>query len=378
MYLTKSRNTVTGLEAPINKIIKGDSIEILQQLPENSIDLIFADPPYNLQLQQDLWRPNHTHVDGVDDEWDQFDSFDTYDAFTREWLLGARRIMKDTATIWISGTYHNIFRVGNLLQDLGFWVLNTITWFKPNAMPNFRGTRLKNDVEFVIWAKYSEKSTYTFHHHLMKEFNDQKQLGSVWTIPVCGGAERLKDANGKKLHPTQKPEELLKRILLASSDVGDVVLDPFLGSGTTAAVAKQLHRHWIGIERDEIYIEAAQKRLSEVIPLLPSDPYIQHSSQEKPVRVPFSKLLQQQHLQPGQTLYLDSPEATAKILEDGQIEANGFVGSIHRVGAKIKNAPSCNGWVHWYYVDEMSGVRKPIDTLRQKIRDNGTMEAIGK
>ena len=221
----------------VNRIIKGDCIETLQKLPEGSVDLIFADPPYNLQLQQDLWRPNHTHVAAVDDKWDQFDDFAAYDAFTRSWLLAARRVMKKTSTIWVSGTYHNIFRVGNILQDLDFWILNTITWFKPNAMPNFRGTRLKNDVEFVIWAKYSEKSKYTFHHHLMKQFNDSKQLGSVWTIPVCGGAERLKDETGKKLHSTQKPEELLKRIILASSNVSDVVLDPFLGSGTTAAVA---------------------------------------------------------------------------------------------------------------------------------------------
>jgi modification methylase len=367
---------MTTLEPWIDQILRGDSIDILQQLPENSVDLVFADPPYNLQLQQELWRPNHTHVNGVNEDWDQFDDFDAYDAFTRAWLLGGRRVMKTTGTLWISGTYHNIFRVGNLLQNLGFWILNTITWFKPNAMPNFRGTRLKNDVEFVIWAKYSESSTYTFHHHLMKQFNDQKQLGSVWTIPVCGGAERLKDANGKKLHPTQKPEELLKRILLASSDVGDVVLDPFLGSGTTAAVAKQLRRRWIGIERDDIYIQAAQKRIDQIVPLPTTEPLIQHSFVEKPVRVPFLSLLEQNYLHPGQLLYLDTPDATATILQDGQIEANGFIGSIHRVGAQIKNAPSCNGWVHWYYMDEITGQRHPIDVLRQEIRKNGEFQLV--
>src|SRR5688572_181902 len=211
---------------PIDTILQGDSLEVLKSLPDACVDLIFADPPYYLQLQNDLWRPNQTQVDAVDDEWDQFDDFAAYDAFTRAWLEQSRRVMKETATIWISGTYHNIFRVGNILQDLGFWILNTITWYKPNAMPNFRGTRLKNDVEFVIWAKYSATSRYTFNHQLMKQFNDEKQLGSVWTIPVCTGPERLKDGDGKKLHPTQKPEELLKRILLASSQVGNIVLDP--------------------------------------------------------------------------------------------------------------------------------------------------------
>src|SRR5712691_7012705 len=220
-------------ELPINQILKGDTLTVLPALPKASIDLIFADPPYNLQLQQELWRPNLTQVDAVDDDWDQFDNFAAYDEFTRAWLKAAREVMKDTATIWVSGSYHNIFRVGTIMQDLGFWLLNTITWFKPNAMPNFRGTRLKNDVEFVIWAKRSEKARYTFNHHQMKQFNFGKQLGSMWEIPVCGGQERLKDSEGKKLHPTQKPEELLKRIIVASSKPGDIVLDPFLGSGTT-------------------------------------------------------------------------------------------------------------------------------------------------
>jgi DNA modification methylase len=353
---------------PINQILRGDSRDLLLSLPAKSVDLIFADPPYNLQLQQDLWRPNQTQVDGVDDEWDQFEDFAAYDAFTREWLLGARHVMKNTATIWISGTYHNIFRVGQTLQDLGFWILNTISWFKPNAMPNFRGTRLKNDVEFVIWAKYSEKSTYTFNHHQMKQFNDGKQLGSVWTIPVCAGPERLKDANGKKLHPTQKPEELLKRIILASSAPGSLVLDPFLGSGTTAAVAKQLHRNWIGIERDNVYINAAQSRIDSVQQLLFSDPIIEHGLQEKPARIPFSALLDHHYLQPGQHLILDSPECIGTILENGNIEANGYKGSIHHVGAQVKMSPSCNGWVHWLYEDETTGERKPINDLRNKVR----------
>ena len=256
------------------------------------------------------------------------------------------------------------------MQDLDFWILNTVTWFKPNAMPNFKGTRLKNDVEFVIWAKKTEKGSYTFNHHQMKQFNDAKQLGSVWTIPVCGGQERLKDAEGKKLHSTQKPEELLKRIILASSKPDDVVLDPFSGTGTTAAVAKQLHRRWIGIERDEVYVRAAQNRIDNVQPLLPIDPLIAELFQEKPVRVPFTTLLKDGYLKPGQQLYLDTPDYTATILEDGNLKANGFTGSIHKVGAQLKNAPSCNGWMHWNYADEVTGQRKPIDNLRNQIREN--------
>jgi modification methylase len=275
--------------------------------------------------------------------------------------------MKPTATIWISGPYHNILRVGTILQDLGFWILNMVTWFKTNAMPNFRGTRLKNDVEFVIWAKKAEKGSYTFNHHLMKQFNDGKQLGCMWTIPVCGGKERLKDSAGKKLHSTQKPEELLKRIILASSKPGDLVLDPFLGSGTTAAVAKQYRRDWIGIEREAVYVSAAQARIDAVQPVPLDDPMIKATLQEKPTRVAFRSLLDLGYLQPGQNLFLDKPHSKAEILPDGTLKANGFVGSIHRVGAQIKNAPSCNGWMHWRYLDQ-AGQYQPIETLRKQAR----------
>jgi modification methylase len=355
----------------LNQLHHGDALAVMATLPEKSVDLIFADPPYNLQLQQALWRPNHTQVDAVDDEWDQFEDFNAYDAFTRQWLTAARRVMNDNATIWISGTYHNIFRVGTLLQDLDFWILNTITWFKTNAMPNFRGTRLKNDVEFVIWAKKSATSGYTFHHHQMKQFNDfspGKQLGSVWKIPACGGEERLKDGDGKKLHPTQKPEELLKRIIVASSSPGDVVLDPFSGTGTTAVVAKHLHRQWIGIEQDETYLAAAQERIDQTQPLDPDDPLIQDSLEAKPARIPFKQLIEDGYLQPDQELYLDTPEHAAVIQADGLIHANGFTGSIHRVGAQLKNAPSCNGWLHWKYFDQKTGTHQLLDVLRERIR----------
>ncbi len=352
----------------MNRLIPGDSLEILSTLPPKSVDLVFADPPYNLQLQQDLWRPNHTQVDAVDDEWDQFKSFEDYDTFTRTWLTSVRDVLKDTGSIWVSGTYHNIFRVGTIMQDLGFWVLNTVTWFKTNAMPNFRGTRLKNDVEYIIWAKLSPNSTYTFNHHQMKQFNKGKQLGSVWTIPACGGEERLKDENGKKLHSTQKPEELLKRIIIASSKPYDLVLDPFVGTGTTAAVAKYLHRNWLGIEREEVYLKAAAARIDRITPLPFDDPIIQDSLKEKPKRVPFKSLLEQKYLKPGQVLLLDMPEQAAVILEDGLLRSNGSTGSIHQLGAQLKNAPSCNGWIHWYYVEDATGEKFPIDKLREQIR----------
>ncbi len=350
----------------MDRIIEGEAVAVLDTLPEACADLVFADPPYNLQLQQELWRPNMTLVDAVNEDWDQFDGFRAYDTFTRGWLTAIRRVMKPTATIWISGTYHNIFRVGTILQDLGFWLLNTIAWFKPNAMPNFRGTRLKNDVEFVIWAKYAEDSRYTFNHHAMKQFNDGKQLGSVWEIPTCGGGERLRDETGRKLHPTQKPEELLRRIVIASSYPGDVVLDPFVGTGTTAAVARYLRRHWIGIDQDANYIAAARARVAAVKPLPATDPLVT-PPRHKPRRVPFEQLLAEGYLQPGQQLYLRKSGAEAVILAGGHIRAGEFSGSIHKVGAQLQNTPSCNGWTQWFYEDE-DGARHPIDALRQAYR----------
>jgi DNA modification methylase len=356
-----------AVEPPLNQLLHGDTLDLLPQLPARSVDLVFADPPYNLQLQQDLWRPNMTRVNGVDDHWDQFDSFAAYDQFTCDWLSAVRRVMKNSATIWVSGTYHNIFRVGAIMQDLGFWILNTVTWQKSNAMPNFRGVRLKNDAEFIIWAKKSEKSRYTFNHQVMKQFNDSKQLGSVWTIRSCVGPERLRDADGKKLHPTQKPEELLTRIILASSHPGDVVLDPFLGSGTTAAIAKRLQRQWIGIEREDSYYHAAQQRVADETSLPDDDPLIIPAPLNRK-RTPFRILLEHGYLQAGQTLYLDDPESAAVILENGHLRSNGYTGSIHKVGAQLKNVPSCNGWTHWYYEDNATGELVAIDALRDRVR----------
>lgn len=351
-----------------DRIVQGDALEVLATLPPACVDLVFADPPYNLQLKQELWRPNMTRVDAVDEAWDQFEGFGAYDAFTRAWLGAVRRVMKPTATLWVSGTYHNIFRVGSILQDLGFWILNTIAWYKPNAMPNFRGARLKNDIEFVVWAKYAQASRYTFNHHAMKRFNQGKQLGSVWEIPVCAGPERLRDEAGRKLHPTQKPEELLKRIILASSHVGDVVLDPFVGTGTTAVVAKRLRRHWIGIEREPDYVAAARQRIAAVEPVPLSDPLLERTAQPKPARVAFRNLVERGYLRGGQSLRLGNSSHTAVILPDGQLQSNGFVGSIHRVGAYLQNVPSCNGWTQWYYEDALTGERQPIDVLRRQYR----------
>lgn len=349
-----------------NRIFLGDTLEILPQLPENSVDLVFSDPPYNLQLKQDLWRPNNTQVDAVKDEWDQFESFKEYDDFTFAWLKAVRRVMKPTATIWVSGTYHNIFRVGAIMQNMGFWLLNTVTWFRPNAMPNFRGTRLKNDVEFIIWAKYSETTRYTFNHHLMKRFNDfspEKQLGCVWQINLCGGAERLRDKNGDKLHPTQKPEELLERIVLASTLPDEVVLDPFSGTGTSAAVAKRLRRQYIAVEQYEPYYEASLERLENIKPLSEEDDLIRAVYHEKPPRVAFKKLLKAGYVQVGQKLYLDEPAIEAVITKNAKLKVGQEVGTIHGLACHLKNVPSTNGWRHWFY-EAKDGARYPIDMLR--------------
>jgi DNA modification methylase len=358
----------TNFQLPLNQIIHGDSLDILAQLPKHSVDLVFADPPYNLQLQQDLWRPNMTQVNAVNDAWDKFENIAAYDRFTQTWLRLVHNVMKPHASIWVSGTYHNIYRVGRLMQDLGFWLLNTVTWLKPNAMPNFRGMRLKNDVEFIIWATRSPRTGYIFNHHQMKQFNTGKQLGSVWTIPHCGGDERLRDADGKKLHPTQKPEELLRRIIVASSIPGHVVLDPFMGTGTTAAVAIELNRQWLGIERDIVYVEAAQRRIAKVQPLDPTDPLLTYDTPRRGQRVAFKVLVKHNWLKPGDLLYLDHPQYTAEILQEGLLRVNGQIASIHRMAAILKDVPSSNGWLHWLYVDE-NGVRVPIDRLRVSFRE---------
>ncbi len=352
---------------PLDRIIQGDCIEELNRLPENSIDLIFADPPYNLQLQGELWRPNMTRVDAVDDDWDQFADFAAYDTFSDAWLRACRRVLKETGTIWVIGTYHNIFRVGKLMQDIGFWILNDVAWVKTNPMPNFRGVRFTNAHETLIWAQKQRGARYTFNYQVMKRLNDGKQMRSDWELPICSGDERLK-LNGQKAHTTQKPEALLYRVILASSNPGDVVLDPFFGTGTTGALAKMLHRRWIGIERDETYIRLAAERIAAVQPPpFEEEVFLFQNKRSRP-RVPFGTLLEQGLLQPGQSLYFGREgEAQAKILADGSLKGDGFVGSIHQVASRIKNAP-CNGWEHWYYEDSHTGQRRVIDELREVVR----------
>ena len=361
--MTKTK-TRSGAKLPLNKIVAGDCIAEMNRLPERSVDLIFADPPYNLQLKGDLHRPDNSRVDAVDDAWDRFSSFEAYDRFTRDWLTAARRILKPNGAIWVIGSYHNIFRVGAALQDAGFWVLNDVVWRKSNPMPNFRGKRFTNAHETLIWASRDEGAKYTFNYEALKELNEGIQMRSDWVLPLCTGHERLKDDQGDKAHPTQKPESLLHRVLLATTNPGDVVLDPFFGTGTTGAVAKKLGRDFIGIEREPAYIKAAEKRLSKVRTLDRESLTVTTSRRAAP-RVPFGQLVERGMLQPGEVLV--SPRGkTAKVRADGTLISGDAKGSIHQVGAALENAPSCNGWTYWSFRRE--GQNVPIDVLRQQIR----------
>jgi DNA modification methylase len=348
---------------PIDHLFHGDCIDLLASLPESSVDLVFADPPYNLQLRNDLYRPDHSKVAAVVDGWDKFVDFDEYDRFTLAWLSACRRVLKDTGTLWVIGTYHNIFRVGSILQDLGFWILNDVVWIKNNPMPNFRGVRFSNAHETLIWAQKKQGSPYTFNHHSMKALNDDLQMRSDWTLPLVTGRERVK-TNGAKAHSTQKPEALLYRVLLASTNPGDVVLDPFFGSGTTGVMAKRLGRHFIGIEREKKYIQVAQKRIAAVEP---ADPDVLDVEKKKLARIPFGTLLENGLLKPGQKLYFSGNGITATILANGHIRQGEVTGSIHAVAKSLAGAP-VNGWDAWYYKDK-NGKRKVIDELRQRIRE---------
>ncbi len=356
---------MTQPDLPLDTILSGDCREVLARLPAASIDLIFADPPYNLQLRGDLFRPNMTRVDAVDDDWDRFTDFAAYDAFTREWLAGCRRVLKDTGTLWVIGSYHNIYRVGAILQDLGYWILNDVVWIKTNPMPNFRGTRFANAHETLIWAQKQQGARYTFHYHAMKALNEGLQMRSDWLLPICAGPERIR-LNGAKAHATQKPEALLYRVILASSSPGEVVLDPFFGSGTTGAVARRLGRRWIGIERDPAYIEVARARIAAVEPL-PADAIRLDSPRQRP-RIPFGALLEAGLLRPGDTLtFGPRGEEVAVVLVSGHLRWREMRGSIHQIGRAITGAP-CNGWEHWHYTDPTSGQRRPIDALREQLR----------
>tara|TARA_B100001175_G_scaffold308902_1_gene309939 strand:+ start:99 stop:1172 length:1074 start_codon:yes stop_codon:yes gene_type:complete len=347
-----------------NKIINGDSIQELKKIPDESFDLIFADPPYNLQLRNKLTRPDRSIVDAVNDNWDQFESFEKYDEFSLRWLKECKRILKKNGSIWVIGSYHNIFRLGTAIQNMGFWILNDIIWNKNNPMPNFRGTRFTNAHETLIWASKDKKSKYTFNYQSLKCLNDDIQMRSDWNLPICNGSERLKK-NGKKIHSTQKPESLLHRILLASSNKGDMILDPFLGSGTTANVAKKLGRNYYGIEKEKIYFNAALERLKNTKPIEDDLLDTLKNNRSKP-RIPFGSLVEMGVIKPGTKIFDQKKKVYAKIMVDGSIKYQSAEGSIHKVAATILGAESCNGWTYWHYQSGSS--LKPIDELRQRLR----------
>lgn len=353
---------------PLDTALEGDCIELLAELPADSVDLVFADPPYNLQLHQELWRPNLTRVDAVDDEWDRFANFQAYDQFTLQWLAACRRVLKHSGTIWVIGSYHNIYRVGSRMQDLGFWMLNDVVWIKDNPMPNFRGVRFTNAHEILLWAQKERRAPYTFNHNAMKALNEDLQMRSDWYLPICSGPERLR-VNGEKAHATQKPEALLYRILLASTNPGDVVLDPFFGTGTTGVVAKRLHRHWIGLEQKAEYVELARQRIAATEPVPYSAEVFATPSRRKQPRLPFGMLLEYGLLQAGQELSMPygGRSVTARILVDGSLLAGDLRGSIHQVARKICQAP-CNGWEQWYYLDPQSGEKRSVNELRERLR----------
>jgi modification methylase len=359
--LRPKRGAETAPDLPLDQILQRDCVEAMAGLPEGSIDMIFADPPYNLQLGGDLFRPEGGRVDAVDDDWDKFATFEAYDEFTRAWLREARRILKPNGTLWVIGSYHNIYRVGAALQDAGYWILNDIIWRKSNPMPNFRGTRFTNAHETLIWASRSEDSRYTFNYRAMKALNDELQMRSDWLLPICAGGEREK-TDGVKSHPTQKPEALLYRVLLACTNKGDVVLDPFFGTGTTGAVARRLGRRWIGIERESRYVKVAQARIGSTLALDESAMKVMASRGTQP-KVPFGALVESGMIAPGALLTDGKRRWSARVLADASVEHGGQQGSIHKIGAAVQGAPACNGWTFWHI--ERQGGLVPLDALRQ-------------
>jgi modification methylase len=361
---TRAQDSPNAL--PLDQVIRGCSIAAMKRLPAKSIDVIFADPPYNLQLQGELFRPDNSKVDAVNARWDRFDSFRAYDRFTAEWLTAARRVLKDTGTLWVIGSYHNIFRVGARMQDLGFWILNDIIWRKLNPMPNFRGTRFTNAHETLIWAvKGKNAKGYTFNYQAMKALNEDLQMRSDWLLPICNGAERVK-LNGEKGHPTQKPEALLHRVLLASTKAGDVVLDPFFGTGTTGVVAKKLGRHYVGIEKNAVYAAIAKRRIAATPRLDEAAIAFTPSGRQQP-RIPFGTLVELGLLQPGAVLFDPGKRVSARVRADGSLACRDKTGSIHKMGAHVQKAPACNGWTFWHF--EKKGSLAPIAELRDKVRE---------
>jgi modification methylase len=367
--MTKPKVTAVKVSLPLDQILIGDSIKKLAELPPHSVDAVFADPPYNLQLGGELRRPDNSKVDAVDDDWDKFADFATYDKFTYDWLAAVKRVLKPDGSLWVIGSYHNIFRVGAILQNLGFWILNDIVWCKTNPMPNFRGKRFTNAHETMIWAAPSSEARPCFNYEAMKNANDDKQMRSDWILPICSGHERLRTASGDKVHPTQKPEALLYRVIMSSTKPGDVILDPFFGSGTTGAVARRLGRHFIGIERDKTYAGHALARIAKVQPITETNLLVTPSKREEP-RIPFGHILERGMLQPGDILYDERKRHRARVKADATLTAASRLGevsgSIHKVAATIQGLPACNGWTFWCY--DRDGALIPIDLLRQRIR----------
>jgi len=372
--LAKGRRQAADEATWRDTILKGDCVTELEKLPPASVDLVFADPPYNLQLEGRLTRPDQSEVDAVNDDWDKFASFSAYDDFTRAWLIACRRVLKPNGALWVIGSYHNIFRVGAILQDLGFWILNDIVWRKTNPMPNFRGRRFTNAHETLIWASRDQNAKgYTFNYEALKAANDELQMRSDWLFPICTGNERLKGGEGRKVHPTQKPEALLHRILLAASKPGDVVLDPFFGTGTTGAVAKRLGRHFVGVEREADYIAAATARIATIEPAPETAVAISQSKRSEP-RVPFGSLVEAGLIAPGVVLTDARARHAAEVRSDGTIRAGEHVGSIHRVGALVQGLDACNGWTFWHYPAQ--GALAPIDNLRAAVRRDMVMAGV--
>ena len=349
-----------------NKIVNGDSLEILKKIPDKTFDLVFADPPYNMQIGEKLKRPDDSKVNGVNDKWDQFSNFKHYDNFSKAWLKECKRILKDNGSIWVIGTYHNIFRLGYHIQNLNYWMLNDVIWRKNNPMPNFKGTRFTNAHETLIWASKNKKSKYTFNYQSLKCLNDDLQMRSDWIFPICSGKERLKK-NGKKVHSTQKPEALLHRIILATTNKNDAIFDPFLGTGTTAVVAKKLGRKYLGIEKDKKYFDAANERINNTKTIEDNCLDTIQNNKSKP-RIPFGSLIEMGIIKPGTMLFDQKKKYNAKIMIDGSLKHRQTEGSIHKVAAKILGAESCNGWTFWHY--KSGDTLKPIDELRQRLRPN--------
>ncbi len=360
--MEETNKNILKFESMLNNVILGDSIEVMRYIPDNSIDLIFADPPYNLQLEKDLYRPNETKVNGVNEKWDKFKSFEDYDNFTFNWLSECKRILKKTGTIWVIGSYHNIFRVGKIMQDLGYWILNDIIWIKTNPMPNFKGTRFNNAHETLIWASKDKESKYVFNYKTMKSYNDDLQMRSDWYIPICQGDERIR-LNGQKAHPTQKPEALVYRIITATSKPSDIVLDPFVGTGTTLAIAKKLGRSFIGIEKEKVYVDICKERLSKLSSY--QQKLLDYPLEIKPKRIPFGSLIENNYIKAGEYLYSEDEKYNALVLSNGTLEYEGKFGSIHKISAMILNKPTNNGWTFWYV--KRGDKLISINTYRQEL-----------